>query len=212
MPDEQNGENNDDRNEPSSISKWIAGILGTIVLGAIGSGLWDLVFKPGFGGFSRWILGLSSVLDDAVFSTAALDPTPLPALIILILFGILPVGLMGTTLGYLFMKKIGKSRKRSPKRRAGNVSVALLLAFSLLFCAGSFFAVQVTNNSIFVWRVFQRNLDICAVYCDGTHIARIRADFRRMTNRSDFRAIQTTLNKIADENKVMLEWYALNGL
>jgi hypothetical protein len=51
------------------ISKWTLALLGTIVLGAIGSGVWDVVFKP----FFSWIaeillnvatLGLAAIRDE----------------------------------------------------------------------------------------------------------------------------------------------------
>src|SRR2546427_8335681 len=97
-PDSFNKDNDNaesDRHIPieeaeSQVSKNRQRIIGagfaTIILGIIGSGLWDMVVKPGVTGFGRFTLSLftlgSVTLRNAAYSSAALDPTPLPALMI----------------------------------------------------------------------------------------------------------------------------------
>lgn len=79
-----------------SVRQWVIGIAGTLILGALGSGVWDLLFKPGIGRFGRWCLSLmtlgSESLRDAVYESAALDPTPLPSMMLLIVGVSLPLG------------------------------------------------------------------------------------------------------------------------
>ena len=57
-------------------------ILGAIILGAIGSGLWDMLAKPGLGTVGRLLLNIvtlgSKTIRDAAYSSAALNPTAMP--------------------------------------------------------------------------------------------------------------------------------------
>jgi hypothetical protein len=43
------------------ISKWPFALLGTILLGAIGSGVWDLVFKPSFSWLAEALLNIATL-------------------------------------------------------------------------------------------------------------------------------------------------------
>src|SRR2546428_10144040 len=66
-----------------------------ILLGVIGNGLWALIFGPGLGAVGRVLLTVgtlgSQTLRDWTYANAALDPTPLPSLMMLILVGMLPI-------------------------------------------------------------------------------------------------------------------------
>src|SRR2546423_480145 len=70
-------------------------ILGAIILGAIGSGLWDMLAKPGLGTVGRLLLNIvtlgSKTIRDAAYSSAALNPTALPSLIFLAVGSFLPL-------------------------------------------------------------------------------------------------------------------------
>jgi hypothetical protein len=69
-------------------------ILSAIILGAIGSGVWEIIAKPGLTTLSRTILDIltfgSKTLKDAAYSSAAMNPTPLPSLILLSATKIIP--------------------------------------------------------------------------------------------------------------------------
>jgi len=81
-------------NESRGASRWsklIFGIFVTIILGALGSGLWDILFKPGIGNIGRFITGISHNIDNLVFTTAALDPLPLSGLIIILILTCVPL-------------------------------------------------------------------------------------------------------------------------
>src|SRR5438093_12386009 len=53
-------------------------VLGTIVLGAIGSGVWEMVARPGVSKFGHFVLFLftfgSQRLKDVAYAAASLDP------------------------------------------------------------------------------------------------------------------------------------------
>jgi hypothetical protein len=68
--------------------------VGAITIGVLGSGMWDLLAKPGLGRLSRLAISLvtlgSSAVRDIPYASAALDPASLPGLLIILLLGILP--------------------------------------------------------------------------------------------------------------------------
>jgi hypothetical protein len=70
-------------------------VAGVIVLGAMGSGLWDLIAKPGLSHFGRFVLNVvtlgSQSARNAAYLSAALDPTPLSSLFIIHLLVMVPI-------------------------------------------------------------------------------------------------------------------------
>jgi hypothetical protein len=109
--------------------KWIAGILGTLVLGALGSGLWNVLFAP-LGSLivkaalSLVTLGISSARDQ-VYATAARGYAERPSVMLLLFFGtavlVVPLGafvgeLVLSRLTRKFEAKSVPELKRSRKR------------------------------------------------------------------------------------------------
>ena len=74
----------------------------TILLGAIGSGVWDLIFKPKIGYIGRFFTSMSSNIDNSIFTTAALDPLPIPGIMIILTLVIIPLffGLLLMFIGF----------------------------------------------------------------------------------------------------------------
>lgn len=70
-------------------------VAGTVLLGIVGSGLWDVVAKPGLGWLGRATLNIitfgSEFVRDAAYVSAALDPTPLSSLVLMVLLVPLPL-------------------------------------------------------------------------------------------------------------------------
>jgi hypothetical protein len=105
---------------PRMVSRKLAVAAGaavaTIVLGAIGSGVWDLVGKPGVTRFSHafmWAITAGSVrLRNAPYSAASLDPTPLPSLLLLYLASQLPVLFLSMFLSRYPAKRITRPLER----------------------------------------------------------------------------------------------------
>jgi hypothetical protein len=74
----------------------------TVLLGAVGSGIWELVARPGLTTVSTAIIKMLSLVSksfrDNLYESAALDPTPIPPLIFLMLvpFSVLFISLLIT--------------------------------------------------------------------------------------------------------------------
>lgn len=78
------------------IRNWILGTLGALVIGAAGSGLWDLLAKPGLTWMGRSVLNVltlgSDTIRDSAYQDAALNPGAVPALMSLITFNAVVFG------------------------------------------------------------------------------------------------------------------------
>src|SRR3984893_5979771 len=98
--------------------KWALGITGTILLGALGSGVWQSVLGPGIHASTRWALdlaslGLKSFKDSIYLQVAADDQARIAARTLFLVTFLQQFVIIATTLVTLFFyqesKKILKS-------------------------------------------------------------------------------------------------------
>jgi len=72
----------------------VLAVIGAIILGAIGSGLWEMIAKPGLSSLGRLFLTLvtfgSESARNNAYADAALDPTAIPSLVLLLQFSAIP--------------------------------------------------------------------------------------------------------------------------
>jgi len=71
--------------------KYLFGALGTLILGAIGSGIWEILFRPGLSRVGSFIVSISGKANEAVYQNAALDPTLVASLFLLLLTIYIPM-------------------------------------------------------------------------------------------------------------------------
>jgi len=218
MTNQDNRTDNNFGRRATRIAMWV---LASIILGAIGSGIWDILFKPGISSAGQFITGLSSYLDDAVFTTAALNPLPIPSLIIIILLSMIPllgcmvfldIGFIRIPLENFMRKKFAKKNENEEEYTKRNVRILRFVAsFGLIFSILIFFAVKtsitVLNEATLVWRQFYRNIEISAPYMTSDEYIKTIALFRSMKTRNDFVHIQNKLNAIAASHNTTIEWY-----
>lgn len=196
-----------------------------IVLGAIGSGLWELLFKPGAGWNGRIVATLvtfgSSRLRDLPYEIAALDPTPLPSLLLL-LVGSVAVGLplVDQLATVRYRRRLGRavidaarggggaaakrSRVRvrllilrSRDRRHSAIMIALVWALVLV-------ATFLVNHAIFIHRTFYANLRVCSFILSSDEEALYISRFARMRTRSEYSAIARDLRAQARAHGITL--------
>jgi hypothetical protein len=198
------------------------GVLATVLLGAIGSGLWDILFKPGISRFGAYITGLSREIDNAVFTTAALDPLPVSSLVVLLLITAIPlIGAMffvdrayirGPLHAFLD-RRLGRKPDEPLQsnlirvRKVRRIVAFLGIGMCLIVYVAASTAFAVINEAVIVWRAFYRNIEICAPYVPQEQILSLRASFRMMNTRDDFMAIRSAVDTIATSHDVVLEWY-----
>lgn len=210
----KNTENSVQEKNPR-VRNWILGILGTLILGAAGSGLWDLLAKPGLTWVGRSILNVltlgSDAIRDSAYQDAALDPSALPSL--LITFSVYSV-LLGIVFGYAFAALSDKIKRndldtdrpdtRIPlirRRSRGRYISAAIVGAALT----SLWITQLRiNQSVLIWRVFTANLAICAPHLSEQQEEEIRAQFASMRTRMDYQHISEKLQQVAASNNLRL--------
>src|SRR5687767_12868838 len=84
---------NDKKPTKKPFYKAVLGVLGVLLLAGLGNGVWELLYRPGIGVLGRMAGAIADRMDAAVYSGAALDPTPLSSLMLLVLV----LGVAGAT-------------------------------------------------------------------------------------------------------------------
>jgi hypothetical protein len=185
-------------------------IIGTIVLGAIGSGVWDVLAKPGLSAASRFALNLvtlgSGTVKDAAYSSAALDPYPLPSLIVILILTWLPLWPFATALGFRMGRFVANRQQQDKRihRRLESLITAAYVLVTIAVLAYAFVFTQIINQAILIRRVFYADLAICSPYISETDEKRLRAHFASVKTRADYDLIAIELKQIATTNKISL--------
>jgi hypothetical protein len=209
-------------------------ILGTIaltlLLGILSSALWDLLFKPGLTEFGRILLSIatfgSTTIKDLAYASAALDPTPIPALLAVVLASWTPVfivvAIVSVQIGTMYGRQSAdKAFEDAKKVTAGDLEklkevmearITRLQRFLKWFLGVNLIIVSalsvttstVLNQSVSVWRTFHADLAICAPHLTPLEEKQFRARFASMTTRVEYLAISNDLQQVAAKNAVKL--------
>jgi hypothetical protein len=201
----------------------------TLILGVLSSALWDIVFKPGLTQFGRFVLDTmtlgSSALKDLAYASAALDPTPLPALIGILIASTVPFALFGILLAIPIADRIvGQTlnqldalaekptaeflREQIAKlRRLRRWMVGIGSVFLLVLGCITVTAFSVLNQSVVIWRVFHANVRICGPFISEKDDKKFRARFAAVKSKNDYVSIANDLAAIAKTNSVSLVPY-----
>lgn len=194
-------------------------IVGTLILGALGNGVWEALVKPGFGWVGQLMNAVASRFDSQVFTSAALDPTPVAALAVLMLVCMTPFAVSGLLFGLVVRipildplihrsvikmeASIGteKALRRLLKRTA-------LIAACAIFSLGivSFIAFSIQNKATVVWRRFHANLDIVTPHITDNNRETLIAKFRLMKSDADFNDLRQLLDSAAAREGKSLDW------
>jgi hypothetical protein len=227
------------KEQPSSFlrRKATLTVLGALVLGALGNGLWEILAKPGLTTAGRALLNVatfgSTRIRDSAYASAASDPTPLPALLVLLVVSLIPFYAVLTATEFLF-----EGRKSRLERAIANLEeiefsepeekdlhLALQkaeqelqrskrrdkwfnwfgLAFFCFFFIGSLIGFGVINQAVATHRVFYTNLKICAPFISETDEERLEGLFSMVENRGDYLEVQSHLETIAKNNGLKLQ-------
>jgi hypothetical protein len=203
--------------------------MGAVLVGAIGSGVWDVVAKPGLSRIAVGILTVitfgSETVRDLPYASAALNPFPLPTLLLLGVMVLAIPALIVYVLFETFVKPRLRRRRQEQAERIraaadtpdnGEIAVArwrttrfyfaaIVLAVYLSLIFGFAYAsFAVVNQAVLVRRVFEANFDIVAPHISVDERLRIRSEFAQMTNRADWNALNSKLGGIAKSAGVTL--------
>lgn len=180
--------------------KVVVAVGATIVLGAVGSGVWELVFSPSVSWLGRNLLtlvtlGLDSV-SDAIYTDVAKGHHEQPSLAVytfvatVVLF--LPIVL---ALRSLLNPRIRRSlRDKEPEqlaalqKRVGSMLIWLLLTMTFLGTAIYVRALMhsYTNAAI---TYFNQSLTIVLPYISPEEERRLRSEFARISSKRDYEQV-----------------------
>ncbi len=191
--------------------KIILGVIGAIVIGALGSGLWNAAMAPTLSVLSRGLLTLLSLvfrsISNRIYTNVARGFHEEPSLTLL-------GGLTGVVLGvcvtmafisfYLMRARRegeGKSGEGQGYDRAKKVRRARIMSL-VAMCLATFMATQMiilgyTNRAI---THFRQSFTICKPFIDDQDEDRLLAQFAMVTSKQDYVSILEELRETAKEN------------
>jgi len=192
--------------------QWLIGLTGTIVLGAVGSGVWDVFLKPAFSWLGREVLtlvtlGLSSV-KDSMYQDIAKGHHEVAGLNILVfataVFVFLPMG---------FVTGVWTARRRlsDPNTMTAEANIKYRKRMSLAIVPvyalwGSIFFVRflMINYTNLAVTYFQQSLAICKPYIDSKEQDQILSRFARTRTKRDYESVVASLHLVAKSNHLEL--------
>jgi hypothetical protein len=220
---------NNKKTDAKTAFKVSLGLVGALAIAGLGNGVWELLYRPGIGVLGRSASAIAGRMEAAVYTSAALDPTSISSLIVLLLIlGLAAAATVASVIAVFIFPKLFKRQffppdphdhqteqsylqaldayeKASNKRR--KLRRAALVAAALYVVGFGFLVFSTQSESILVWRTFHQNLDICAPYLDEQQRLQIQAAFRQIKSKPDFEAIKLQLDHVAEQNSLKLEWY-----
>nr|WP_262967512.1 hypothetical protein [Pseudomonas brassicacearum] len=200
-------------------------VIGVLVLGIVCSAIYDAIVKPGFSMVSRYLFDIftfgSQRMKDSTFSNAALDPTPVAglALVLAMLIGagmyMFYSQLATERIVYKLFRSFEASANENPDTTRddgfgvrtklflrGMLYVARLLV--LIFIIASYVLYSSLNQSIIVWRVFQANLNVIAPYVTQDQLSMLKSDFARVRTEKQYIEVNKRIEAIAKARNVEL--------
>jgi hypothetical protein len=200
-------------------------------LAILGHALWEIAVRPGITAAEsriRSIVTLGSVaVRDAPYSSAALDPTPLPSLLWLGLVAMVPPLALGMFLSSemdpLYRRRMirqvaTKAAALQATNKALETSAAIravlakrlwwlraaLVVLVLTVSVITSIASSVVNEAVAVWRTFHANLEMLGPHLTDADRLEFRAAFAGMKTRADYVALHGRLLKMAATSGVTL--------
>ena len=185
-------------------------IFGAIVVGAVGSGVWDVVAKPGLSSAANLLLRIlasgSDKIRDLPYSMAALNPYSLPSLLLFLACASAPAYACGrATISLLpdrlYMKLFLDEEvwRRRQRQLAG-----VLFLYGFVLIAVGFTSLSILNRAIAVRRIYDANMEIIAPYVPSEEVLRLRSEFASMVSQADYFALKAQLKAVAAAHKVRL--------
>jgi hypothetical protein len=193
------------------ISKWTLALLGTIVLGAIGSGVWDVVFKP----FFSWIaeillnvatLGLAAIRDEMYVEIAKGTYERAGVALLSMFSGMVFAFFVAITLSLLIFSRMPPSDVKSAFLKSNNrqnltfvftLFCGLVAGFILISNIRMIYIVRAANHIGQLQRVI-------APFIDGEQRLSIASRVAQISSRNDYEMIINELTSIARKNNVRI--------
>lgn len=208
-------------------------IIGVILIGIVGSAIYDAIVKPGFGVVSKFLFGFftlgSQRMRDSAYSNAALDPSSLPALMLLMFLAggaVISLVLSRKSFRVLWtrprIRGLEDEYDEAEMQRIQGMPLDEHLAYlkkklkvlrvlrlvywvtSLIFVIAVYIMVSTTNQSILVWRVQNANMSIIAPFITQEQLLSIKSEFSKVKTEKEFSLLYKKMEGLAAQNNVEL--------
>jgi hypothetical protein len=182
----------------------------TILLGALGSGLWEWLLKPALTGTSDVVLNIATLGFDkfkgSLYQEIAFGFREEPSLrVFSVLYGLLPCFLIGLGTGMFFahsrLKSAGNSSSVAAKKIIDLMLKPLLLVttFLLVFSIVQASQVAYINRAI---THFNQLSSIAAPYLSEQQRLMSRSEFARISSKADYERVIADLRSVCMKNGV----------
>ena len=190
-------------------TKLILSVIGTIIIGAIGSGFWELCLHDCFNWIGRCILsgitlGITSVRD-SFYEEVAKGRTNSPVIYLVSLTFLLPSFFLGFFIG---MRPNRRSRNATEEPSESEVRHKriwwvgflgiMLLTFLLMF---RYVSVSYVSGAV---DNFEQTFTVCLPYLTTDERDEIRSKFAQVRTKDDYIAIMDRLKSNAVKNKLKI--------
>ena len=213
--------------------KWILGIVATILLGALGSGLWSLVFNPLFKRFGKFFmsvssLGLKSVQNQIYAEVAKGHRDRSVKILMFIVIGAISIPVLIPFVAELNSKLLDQELKEvaqivknnNPeadnfedmvhneikKRRAerrSKAKIKIIILYSVVWLILFFHHLKITLISSSISH-FEQCTNVCLPYLTDDEHKKILSDFALIKNKDDYSAIMDKLEEVAERGNLAL--------
>lgn len=178
-------------------------IAGVLLMGVIGSSLYDMAIKPGIGSVGKYFLTVvtlgSESIRNSVYASAALDPTSRAQITTLsVCVGIFSAFTIAAILIPGLRRKLNAEGAqgdafRASSRRLRKHLIVLVLASTLMVNA----ITLMLSQSISIWRTYNANLKILAPHISDSERALLEARFASVKTKDEYVMLRGDMAAIA---------------
>lgn len=188
---------------------WFLGILGAILLSALGSGVWSGILSPTWSGFVdiviRSLSSISGVFKNTIYVEAAKGFHEYPPISILFLiYGmVIALAIVFIIRGYRRYKDPTlKEQPISPVEvKSKYISTCFMILVLLCLILWSIVKIQYVNS---ITTRSLNSVDIIAPFIEQKEYLSLKSDFLRMKNAEDYEAFHRKMVELSDKHEVEL--------
>ena len=188
----------------NKVMSWVVGTLGVIILGAIGSGVWQLLGEPIVDSIVKFIVNsmdlMFSTYKDSIYSKASLgfhesSSNNIYALFLL-LISFIPISfLLGRTLG----KASSDISSEVVNKRRGFLKVVMVVNIVLMVSMALNIVTRINYLSSVILYV-EVSLDRLAPYESSKKLAELKAQFREVSTAEEYYQLYNDIEGLLKSN------------
>jgi hypothetical protein len=159
----------------------------------------------------------SAAVRDAPYSSAALNPYPVPPVMLLSIAALVFISLNVFLLGKVYLRLIVRYLRKNQKatnildrfeRTSENQAIdkrrmlitLFVSSYIVAFCIAVFIPVGIENEAVLARRLYEADRDIAAPYLTASELTQLQSDFVQIETKAQYKTIMNRLAAIGDEH------------